>query len=458
VGGTAASNPFPGFGTHITGGLVANGFDQNALNNPSLKVYVNTPTATPDQNNWVGLPGVPGTNVAISTYKGYMLFVRGSRATNMAQLTSAAADNTTMRVTGTLKLGDQSSTIDATGWTVVGNPYAAPFNLNNIAKVNSTNVADNFYVWDPKMTGTYGVGAYVNLSWNGATYTIAPAPTSPVSQYIQSGEAFFAKSANGVATGTLTIKEADKNLSGSDNVFRLVNGAAPQDIRINLLVVQSNGTSQLLDGAVSSYSSSFNTAARQNNSPKLTNFNENIGIVRNGETFIVERRPVIGEPIELKVWQLFKANYQVQVVAENVDSKGLTAYIYDAYTKTSTPLDLDGSTTINFTVNDDQASAASNRFTIMFAKPTNPVTGTQSITIFPNPASNGLVNVRFNNLPQGIYGVRVFNSAGQVVLSKQLNHTAGSSVETLRVTGKGLYQVEVTKPDNSKFLTKVIAN
>jgi hypothetical protein len=457
-GGNAASNTVPGFGTHITGGLAANGFDQNALNNPSLKVYVNTPTATPDQNNWVGLPAIPGTNVSINTYKAYMLFVRGSRATNMAQLTGAAADNTTLRITGTLRIGDQSSTVDATGWTPVGNPYAAPFNLNNIAKLNSTNVADNFYVWDPKMTGTYGVGAYVNLSWNGANYTIAPAPTSPVSQYIQSGEAFFAKSANGVGTGTLTIKEADKNLTGSDDVFRLVNGAAPQDIRINLLVVQSDGTSQLLDGAVSSYSSSFNTAARQNNSPKLTNFNENIGIVRNGETFIVERKQSIGDPINLKVWQLYKQNYQIQVVAENIDDKGLSAFVYDSYLKTSTPVDLNGTTTVNFTVTDDPASAASNRFTIQFAKQPVTVSGNEAISIFPNPVTNGNVNLRFNNLPAGVYTIRVFNSLGQAVINKQVTHTAGNSVETLRVTGKGMYQVEVTKPDNSKFSGKIIAN
>jgi hypothetical protein len=238
-----------------------------------------------------------------------------------------------------------------------------------------------------------------------------------------------------------------------------VNGAAPQNLKINLLVVKSDGSTDLLDGAMSSYSSNFSNVLDKMDASKLANINENIGIVRNGETYIVERRQTIGEQIDLKVWQLFKStNYQIQVIADNIDDKGLSAFIYDNYTKVSTPVDLNGTTTLNFTVNDDAASSAPNRFIISFAKQPSTVSGSPALSVFPNPVTNGLVNLRFNNLPQGVYGVRVFNSAGQVVLNKQINHAAGSSVETLRLTGKGMYQVEVTKPDNNKFSTKIIAN
>jgi hypothetical protein len=456
AGGTNG-DPNTGFGTHITGGLVADGFDQNAINNPSLKIYNNNNATTPpDQNNWAG---IASTNLAITAQRGYMLFVRGSRANDLSQLTAAVADNTILRPTGSLYIGDKATAIAATGYTVVGNPYAAPINLNNLAKGNgSTGIADNFYVWDPKMTGTYGVGAYVNISWNGGGYTIAPAPTSPVSQYIQSGEAFFATQAVSGVAGNLIIKETDKNLTGSDNVFRVTSGSAPQDLRINLLVVMNDGSTNLLDGAVSSYSSIFANGIDKFDSRKLTNLNENIGIVSNGETFIVERKQAIGDPINLKIWQLFKQNYQIQVVAENIDANGLSAYVYDSYLKTSTPIDLNGTTTVNFTVNDDPASAASDRFTIQFAKQPVTVSGNAGISVFPNPVTNGNVNLRFNNLPAGVYTIRVFNSLGQAVINKQVTHTAGSSVETLRVTGKGMYQVEVTKPDNSKFSGKIIAN
>ena len=52
------------------------------------------------------------------------------------------------------------------------------------------------------------------------------------------------------------------------------------------------------------------------------------------------------------------------------------------------------------------------------------------------------------------------NSLGQTILTKQINHAQGSSVETLSVKGlmKGVYQLEVVKPDNSKYSSKVIAN
>jgi hypothetical protein len=65
-----------------------------------------------------------------------------------------------------------------------------------------------------------------------------------------------------------------------------------------------------------------------------------------------------------------------------------------------------------------------------------------------------------NNMPSGNYNVRVMNSLGQTVINRQINHVQGSSVETLQVKGimKGVYQLEVVKPDNTKFSSKVIAN
>ena len=450
----ALNNPNPGFGTHITGGTTGNGFDQNPGNGASLKKYNNSATATPDQTLW---GGIATTLTPITGQQGYMLFVRGSRANNLSQGTVAVADNTTLRMTGGLKTGTQNvNPIDATGWTVIGNPYASPINLNALAKTNgSTNVADNFYVWDPKMAGLFGVGAYVNILWNSGTssYDITPTPTSPVSQYIQSGEAFFATS-TGIA-GNLIIKETDKSTSGSDNVFRVISpSSSEQRIRTNLYAVNTDGTISIVDGTLNSYSNIFSNAIDKNDAAKLTNFGENIGTVRDGKTLIVERRDAIGDNINLKIWQMNKQNYQLQVVTENIDAN-VTAFLQDSYLKINTPLNINGTTSVNFSITSDAGSAAENRFAIVFGKP---LVVPSNISIYPNPVTNGTINLRFDNMPQGNYNIRVVNSLGQTIVSRQINHAQGNSIETLQVIGKGVYHVEITKPDNSKFSAKVIAN
>ncbi len=455
-GATTASvtpNPNPGYGTHITGGTTANGFDQNSSNNPSLKIYNNSST-TIDENNWVGGPS--STLTPITSQPGYMLFVRGSRANNLSQGSAAVADNTTLRITGQIKSGTQNNTIAATGYSVVGNPYASPIDLNSLAKTNgSTNIADNFYVWDPKMTGSFGVGAYVNISWNGSSYNITPAPVSPVSQFIQSGEAFFATSTG--TAGNLVIKETDKSASGSDNVFR-VTAPKEQKISTNLYSVNTDGSTSILDGTLNTYSSAFSNAIDKYDAKKLTNFGENIGLIRNGETFIVERRQAIGDTINFKIWNMNERSYQLEVVVENIDPTNLTAYLHDRYLKTFTPINLNGNTSVKFSITSDALSSAENRFAIEFGKPALVQTGNPSIMVYPNPVYNGTINLRMDNMPQGKYNIRLLNSVGQTILQKQIDHVAGSSIETLITKGKsGVFHVEVTKPDHTKFISKVIA-
>ena len=450
----ALNNPSPGYGTHITGGSTANGFDQSPSNSSSLKIYNNT-SATIDQNLWTG---IATTLTPITGQQGYMLFVRGSRANNLSQGISAVADNTTLRMSGGLKTGTQNISLDATGWTVVGNPYASPINLNALAKTNgSTNVADNFYVWDPKMAGTFGVGAYVNIIWNPGTssYDITPTPTSAVSQYIQSGEAFFATSTG--SAGNLIIKETDKTASGSDNVFRVISpSSSEQRIRTNLYEVNADGTASIVDGTLSSYSNIFSNIIDKNDAMKLTNFGENFGIVRDGKTLIVERRDAIGDEINFKMWQMNQQGYQLEIIADNIDPN-VSAFLQDKYLKTTTPLNVSGTTKVNFAVTGDVASAAENRFSIVFSK--SSIVLNPALTIYPNPVSNGMINIRFDNMPQGNYLVRVVNNLGQTVVLKSIHHAQGTSLETLHINNKnGIYHVEITKPDNTKYISKIIAD
>ena len=112
--GQTSGNSIPGYGMQITGGTLANGFDQGPTQNPSIKQFSN--------NAWAV---VRSANKPVSDNEsGYMIFVRGDRSINFNQGANAIPVNTILRSTGQLKSGDQSFTVAAAGFTVIGNPYA----------------------------------------------------------------------------------------------------------------------------------------------------------------------------------------------------------------------------------------------------------------------------------------------------------------------------------------------
>ena len=83
----------------------------------------------------------------------------------------------------------------------------------------------------------------------------------------------------------------------------------------------------------------------------------------------------------------------------------------------------------------------------------------QEITVYPNPVKGGIINLQFNNEPKGIYGIRLLNKLGEVMISRQINHTGGNSTETIRIdnySAHGTYQLELTKPDGNKVSVSVI--
>ena len=84
--------------------------------------------------------------------------------------------------------------------------------------------------------------------------------------------------------------------------------------------------------------------------------------------------------------------------------------------------------------------------------------GKEDISIYPNPLTDGTINLQLNNVPAGLYTVRLINTSGQLIYSKQVNHSNGNSSEVINISNslaKGIYQLEVTKPDNSKVIKQV---
>ncbi|MEO8853508.1 MAG: T9SS type A sorting domain-containing protein, partial [Ginsengibacter sp.] len=80
------------------------------------------------------------------------------------------------------------------------------------------------------------------------------------------------------------------------------------------------------------------------------------------------------------------------------------------------------------------------------------------ISIYPNPVKDGVIHLQLTNQPEGNYGVRLFNSIGQIIVSKKIAHAKGTSEETIVCPNlaKGIYQLEVVKSDGSVEVIKVM--
>lgn len=92
----------------------------------------------------------------------------------------------------------------------------------------------------------------------------------------------------------------------------------------------------------------------------------------------------------------------------------------------------------------------------------NEVTGNSSIVkvklnrtspgmyVFPNPVTNGIIQLQMNNMSAGVYAVRLINNLGQEILNKRISHGPGTATEIIRPHRKittGNYHLEVLAPD-----------
>src|SRR5690606_32208654 len=144
-------------------------------------------------------------------------------------------------ITGTTK----AITIPAKRWGSIGNPYASKVYLN---KIQMTGVDEFITVWDPKLGGTYGLGAFQTLYKAGADFYALPGGGSygrgPVTS-IESGQAFFVQTTN--TEGSVYFTEDAKLPSVVSNFGRggrTASGAA--SLRTSLVALGS-GEAVLVD-------------------------------------------------------------------------------------------------------------------------------------------------------------------------------------------------------------------
>lgn len=544
---TNNQNPNPGFGVHISGSDPSLGFDATPINNPSLKIF-NRSTS-----GWVGIPNTLSTYVR--DYEGYMLFVRGSRSTNLNLNTGAALSNTIIRETDGIRMGRQSVALSSSAGTysIVGNPYPSTIDFRTVS-VSGAGSSKTFILWDPALTGTNGVGAYQYFTQSGGAgsdYLVFPGGGSygaagTAHNFIQSGQAFLVQNSG---AATLIINEASKASSSTSAVFRPIPDNITGRVSTILYGVEADSTLTVLDGGLVMYRSEYDDNLDLDDVKKINNTNsENFGVNKDGTTYQVEKRQSISESdtIHYSMRNLRARTYKLVVELKNMEAAGVTAYLKDNYTGISTALDYSTPYTFSFTpTNAAAGSYAADRFKIVFKENTvlpvtftsleayrknnnvsvewkvenetnirhyeversadginfskignnvtavnnttyqlldeSPLNGlnyfrvkavennrrikytniakvfigknTSGITVFPNPVSDGKINVYITGEQKGEYHANLFNTSGQLMQTVklgQLNGNGNRTIEMNRELPHGNYILEVVKPDLTK--------
>jgi hypothetical protein len=365
-------NNTPGFGTMITGPAANDsvartlGFDQRSVGYSMFR-YDSESDA---------LLGITNTNnTQMNAFSGYFLFIRGDRSPGQFGSNSLASTSTVLRSKGNLNMGTQASiTINSGRFVLAGNPYASAIDMRTVMATRSnSSISQSFQVWDPKLQGSYGFGAYQTLDYNPLTGNYEAAPgggsfnTNNPNElnFIQSGSAFFIQN-TGQSQGTITIAENAK-AAGSRNTFRPTgNLSADMKFRTNLFAINANSV-DLADGSIIRYADAFSNAVDSEDVVKNTNFGENFGLFSSGTELAVERRqtPSANDTIFYKMYSLKRISYRLEFTPVNMPA-GMDAFLEDAFTNTSIPVSLTDTSSYTFTVSTVAASAAQNRFRIVF--------------------------------------------------------------------------------------------
>ena len=357
-----------GKGMYVTGpnptGAGGNGLDTSIRDNVSMKRFDFTTQ---------GFTNVSNTHSAISSGSagsadnvGYFTFVRGDRTYANFNYGAGICNTTTLTSIGRLQTSTQTftATTDSAKFTLIGNPYASPIDFNSVSR---NNLVKRFNVWDPAL-GTVGAWVVLDDIDNDGIYTKS-IPASNMTKNIQSGQAFFVETNGNVGSASITINESSKCGCTQNNVMGRPSGepGITQSLRSSLYLANAD-SAILADAVITEFNAGYSEKTNQEDASKFTNTNESLGLLRNGLGFSIERRPLLTEAdtIFFKLWKTTQRNYRFEFTPSFLTTSGLYGFLEDSYLHTASPVSLSQSTTINFSIDANTASAAVNRFRIIF--------------------------------------------------------------------------------------------
>ena len=171
--------------------------------------------------------------------------------------------------------------------------------------------------------------------------------------------------------GNGTVSFAESSKANGSALITTPNPAqqVQRMLRTSLNAINTDGSTDLIDGVLNSFDDSYSNAVDGLDARKSFNTGENLSIRTAGQLLAIERRQNITQKdtIFLNLTGVRVQPYQFQFNADNINTAGIEGFLEDNYLHTRHPINLSGSTVVNFTVVNIAGSYAPDRFRIVFA-------------------------------------------------------------------------------------------
>ncbi|UEG48665.1 T9SS type A sorting domain-containing protein [Ferruginibacter lapsinanis] len=363
-------NPWPGFGTQITGpkGYTAgNGFDQGSGSSSYSIKYFNAATSS-----W----GYPSTTnkTALMSQSGWAIFIRGDRSFGIANQYTAPT-STVLEPKGKINTGDITVDVVKGKFNLIGNPYPAQINMSNVSIGGKRN--GWYELWDPKAFSNYSkTGKYIPFVWDDVAGTYVQA-NSPVTKWtagtVESGVAFLINPSG----SQMIFHESDKvnNSNSLNGIQNRPSGLTSSSFRCDLAFYDTTASSNYsyIDGTLNLYNSTYSSSVDQFEDVLSAIGGTTTGAIRiakNGSQLSISKEQPLTEndTIYLNISKLSQMRHRLAFSSKNISMNNTQAYAIDNYLGTSTPITLNNndSTFLDFEITADPQSNSMNRFMVVF--------------------------------------------------------------------------------------------
>ena len=476
-----------GYGTHITGvkggaGVdLASGLDITQTGNASMFTY-----------NGSSFPTVTNTaSTRLDPYRGYRTLIRGDRNVDLYTVPTPTTMNvaTTLRTMGKLIYGDvtystsgvtngvysSSYTLNSatsTGFSLIGNPYAAPISWGKILDNSGTaNIQSTYWYFDP-LQGINGIYATWIRTGGSGSETGTNNGVGNTNNFIQPGQAIFVRN-NSSTSPSVKIQESNKDISSSaTSVFSIpITLPTPQN-KIGMILqkyVSSRGGNVLLDGSVLLFNSNnSNEVLTTEDAGKISNGGENLAIVNNTNgtnVLSIESRKLVtqNDTIPLRIWNVVNNDaYTLNIIPTTFSSNGRFAFLNDAYLKKQTLIRSDIDTLkINFTALNTDSISFYKRFSFVFKQPTELASNLQNASLIgTNTGSAIILNWKIDNdNNQLLYDVeKSTNGVEYANLTRIYSNGSGNYTykDSTAITGKVYYRVRYYNNEAQYGITNTV--
>jgi hypothetical protein len=440
---------------------IANGFDATSF--------------TASMKYWTGstYTDIPSTSYNIKNQSAYMVYIRGDRSATGA---NTSISPTTLRTRGTLiqnqfmPLSVPPVPVGTLSYRAFSNPYASAIDLT---KLNYSSGGGGFTiaVWDPKATGSYGLGRfqYLSSATGNSDFTIFPGGGSypvvnianpiQVVNTIESGQGFFMQAST--VLRTVSFPERCKTPKARDVFFTSSN---PQIVNAMLSVKNSNELI-LVDGIQSNIASNYNSTVDYEDARKLQNTGENVSIKIDNNLIAIERRGLlkVEDTIAINMTNLRVKDYQWSLDLNNLDEPGRVGFLIDKFLNTKKALNLNGSTLVDFSVTSTAGSCAADRFMIVFKQNTIPAA---AVTLVAARNANKTVDVKWTTANEAyIEKYEIETSANgssfTILTSKAVRGNDGTAVcymheDATATTSSTHYRIKATLRNGTIIYSNIV--